>query len=785
MTQAAAATPEKTLLGHPRGLFVLFFAELWERFSYYGMRALLTLYMIKVLGMTDGQGAGVYGGYTGLVYLFPVLGGWLADKVLGYRKAIILGGLLMAIGHGLMAIQDNQAFYMALAFLCVGNGFFKPNISSTVGKLYAEGDQRRDAGFTIFYMGINVGAMLAPLVCGYLGEDIGWHYGFSAAAIGMLLGLTIFMIGTKELHGKGEPRDPSVGRRRVLGVLPLEKAIWLGSFVCTPLIALLLLANRDLPVAKQIVNIIGLFVLFVLIRTGLQHGRVALHRIISLIILMVFHAMFWTFFEQAGSSLTLFADRVVDRVVPIYGTATASQFQAMNPFFIIVFAPIFTMIWTKLGARQPSIPVKFALGLLQLGLGFGVLVLGMNAVSEGEKVGWIILGSMYLLHTTGELCLSPVGLSAVTKLAPPTATAFVMGAWFLSIAFGNITAGELAAKTEVSFEATAPAEIAKLGSDEAKKEKQEENVLHELSDKHFVYGTGLMKSVTVAGLDGYDEPGRSVVGFVRLQSYRQNGNARALLSDEQRGLILNSISRTSKAKADEDFSKMSREQLEARALEKGLVLDEPEAKRSSDRKLLRLLEGGEAGMVDVLDALWTFVKSPIECTECAIKGEQKSDDGDKERTETVNLLQLVGDMGELGIEPGRLLDHLAAKEMLDTETARRVREIIGADGLTLQSNAVEGLAKEDLIKERKAWVKEFAKAMDLKPETRDEVLDGLDPGTVTGAHVATENLANHMVGPVLEKYRPVYFWVFIVAVGSAVLLFVLSPLIKKLMHGVN
>jgi proton-dependent oligopeptide transporter, POT family len=767
MTQAVPAADEKTFLGHPRGLFVLFFSELWERFSYYGMRALLTLYMVKVLMMTDTQSAGIYGGYTGLVYLTPVLGGWLADKVLGYRKAIILGGLLMAIGHGLMAVESNLAFYAALAFLCVGNGFFKPNISSTVGKLYKEGDERRDAGFTIFYMGINVGAMLAPLVCGYLGEDVGWHYGFSAAAFGMLLGLIIFMLGTSTLQGKGEPQNPEIGRKRVLGILPLSSAIYLAAFIVTPLLALLLLSNRDMPVVKQIVNLIGIVVFGLLLKTGIAHGKIAFQRIISLIILMVFHAMFWAFFEQAGSSLTLFADRVVDRVVPLYGTATASQFQAMNPFFIIVFAPVFTFIWTKLGTRQPSIPVKFALGLLQLGLGYGVLVLGMNAASDGEKVGWIVLGTMYLLHTTGELCLSPVGLSAVTKLAPASATAFVMGAWFLSISFGNIAAGELAAKTAVEFD------------------RDKEAVLYELSDAHFTYGSGLMDGLVLSGLD-YNKPQRNVLGFARLQAFRQNGNTKALLSDEQREKVLASIGRSDSASsAKVDTEAMDREALVAWHTENELI-DANEIERSSDRKLRRLISGDAPGPIDVLDATWSFVVSPVATISDAIeeeRGEKVSDD--KETVESVNFIDLVEVMGELGVAPGALIDRLVMEELLEPKTADEIREVIGSDGLTISTKKFDDREKDDLIKARKAWIKNFAKSYDLKPETRDEIIDGLDPGLVVGAHVATEKLGGHMVKPVLEKYRPVYFWVFVTAVGSAIFLFLVSPLIKKLMHGVN
>ncbi|MEE9391478.1 MAG: peptide MFS transporter [Planctomycetota bacterium] len=684
MSDAAnSGAVEKTFLGHPRGLFVLFFAELWERFSYYGMRALLTLYMVKVLAMDDSASAGVYGGYTGLVYLFPVLGGYLADKVLGYRRSIILGGLLMAIGHGLMALEDSKAFYMALAFLCVGNGFFKPNISSIVGKLYKDGDERRDAGFTIFYMGINVGAMLAPLVCGYLGEDIGWDWGFGAAAIGMLIGLATFMWGTGFLQGKGDQHDPAIGKKHVIPGLSLSNVIYLGAIAFTPAIAYLLYLNKgDTPIVDYIVYSIAAVVLVLLLKLGMGEGKVALHRIYSLLILMFFHMMFWAFFEQAGSSLTLFADRVVDRTVPFFGTVSASQFQAVNPFFIILFAPFFTAMWIRLGKRQPSVPVKFALGLLQLGLGFGVLVFGMSQAGDGHKMLWFYLVLMYLLHTTGELCLSPVGLSAVTKLAPAKATGFVMGAWFLSIAMGNIVAGNIAKLTEVSFE--------------------NGTALNEMTDRRYGFGKGIKDKVTIADLT-MGAPKTRLLDSLRMDAYVNGTFAGAKLTDIDRTAILDSMTKVPESEAG----------------------------------------GGKS------------------------------------------LLSLVSELGELGISPGQVLTTALAKGHMNQASADEIREILGADGLMLSDKSYEGDAKNDHDKQLKKWIKVFAKSADLKPEDRDKAVDAIDIKSMRGAHVAMEKMGNHLVQPILDKYQPVYFWVFIVAVGVAVLLFILSPFIKKLMHGVH
>jgi len=428
-------------LDHPKGLYILFFSEMWERFSFYGMRALLVLYMTKSLLYSDSMAYGVYGAYGALVYASPVIGGLVADRLLGYRKAIVLGGILFVCGHFLMAIPNETAMYVALAFLCLGNGFFKPNVSSLVGKLYPEGDPRRDSGFTIFYMGINLGAFLSPLICGLVGETFGWHYGFGLAGVGMLVGLCVFLKGQKLLGDKGLPPEPALLEKKVFAGLKSTHLLYLGCILAVPLVALSLNQNQYV---GNTLYIVGIAIIGFLVYTIFTSEKVARDRLFVVIVLMFFHCLFWAFFEQAGSSLTLFADRNVD--LHLFGWAIpASLTQSINPLFIILFAPLFAKMWINLQnkGRQPSIPVKFVLGIAQVGLGFGILVFGAFFAKDGiTGMVWLVLA--YYLHTTGELCISPVGLSAVTKLAPAKAVGTVMGAWFLSISFAHHLAGMIA-----------------------------------------------------------------------------------------------------------------------------------------------------------------------------------------------------------------------------------------------------------------------------------------------------------------------------------------------------
>ena len=479
MTSHVATSTEPSsagdFLGHPKGLYICFGTELWERFSFYGMKYLLLLYLTKYHLFTDEAGLGVLGSYAALVYAMPVVGGLIADRFIGMRRAVVFGGLLLVAGHFGMAFEGNaaqqsangiirdenalQVFYFSLALIVMGVGFLKPNISTVVGKLYPENDPRRDAGFTIFYMGINLGAFTATLLCGWLGEVYGWAYGFGAAGIGMLFGLLLFLWGQPMLEGHGEANDTARIQRRY-GPISLEVWLYLaalaGVFVVWQLI-------QFTAVVGQLLNVVSLAVLaglswFIFARcNSVERGRMMV-----LVVLILSTVVFWSLFEQAAGSMTLFADRVTDR--SLFGIElTAAQFGAANSFFIFLLAPIFALLWTWLGRRglEPSTPVKFSLGIAQAGLGFGALVLGAQFPDSSGLISawWLILA--YLLHTMGELCLSPVGLSAVTKLAVPSVVGVMMGTWFLATAYSNFVAAQIAAiaaRPEVGEAVTAVAD---------------------------------------------------------------------------------------------------------------------------------------------------------------------------------------------------------------------------------------------------------------------------------------------------------------------------------------
>lgn len=438
---------------HPRGLYVLFMAEMWERFSYYGMRALLTLYCAATLFSKDENPEAsailVYGSYTSLVYLTPLFGGMLADRVLGFRKAVMLGGILMAVGHFVMAFEHEQIFYLALAFIIVGNGFFKPNISSIVGRLYDEGDSRRDAGYTIFYMGINLGAFLSPLMCGWLGENVGWHYGFGLAGVGMVAGLMQFWYGKTHLEGKAEPPDAEALKKPTPLGISREWAVYLGSIVAVLLFWFLVQQHR------WVTYILGTLatgsIAFVAGYAITKCEKVQAQRLVVAAVLISFSVVFWAFFEQAGSSLNIFARDWVDlSLAPISSwEMPVSWTQSFNSMFILAFGIPFSMMWIALARadKEPSIPMKFGLGIFQVGIGFICLWYGAHIMPENGKVGliWLVLG--YMFHTTGELCVSPVGLSMVTKLAPQQITGFMMGMWFLFTAFAQNLAAIIAMLT--------------------------------------------------------------------------------------------------------------------------------------------------------------------------------------------------------------------------------------------------------------------------------------------------------------------------------------------------
>lgn len=474
---------------HPKALFYLFLVELWERFSYYGMRAFLILYLSKEV-VTGGFGFekkvayGIYAAYGALVYLTPLAGGYLSDRLLGFRRSIIWGATLMAAAQFTLSMSTGNStlMYVGLALLVIGNGFFKPNISSLIGKFYGLGDPRRDGAFTIFYMGINMGAFLAPLTCGTVAELEGWHYGFILAGVGMLTGLLIFLYTTTTgvLGTHADPPPQADGRPT-----PLAKAIpvYLGTFLIVPLAVFLIRPNlpvdsflqqrlgevialftaqpvdvTSLSAMDLLLGVVGLSAIGYMLYLSFTYPVAERQRIWVIVVLLLFTTVFWTFFELAGSALNLFTDENVDKT--LFGfTLKASNFQAFNAFFIMLFAPAFSVMWVWLAQRNldPPAPVKFAIGLFLLGAGFLVLNLGKGVAVAGI-VPAMFLVLLYLMHTLGELALSPVGLSLVTKLAPAQVVGFMMGFWLMSSAIahqaGKWIAGETAAPKDATAEQT-------------------------------------------------------------------------------------------------------------------------------------------------------------------------------------------------------------------------------------------------------------------------------------------------------------------------------------------
>ncbi|MBC6428318.1 MAG: peptide MFS transporter [Cellvibrionales bacterium] len=461
MQPLVSPASDTRFFGHPRGLAVLFAAEMWERFSYYGMRTLLIFYLTQHFLFADEKAYLIYGAYTALVYVMPVIGGILADRYLGARKAVTFGALLLVIGHfgmafeGPAAVADGetvarhpvylQIFYLSLAFIIAGVGFLKANISTLVGLLYEAGDTRRDGGFTIFYMGINIGAFFAALLCGWLGQTYGWAYGFGVAGIGMLFGMLIFLRGQPLLAGRADPPDAELLQERVFLGVDLERGIYLGGLAGV-VILWQLIQHQEL-VGNLLFGFGGLMLLVVLVYSFTRCTPIERDRMLTAAALILFSILFWALFEQAGSSLNLFADRSIER--NLFGwEVPASMFQSLNALFIFLLAPLFAWGWTRLAAhnREPSTPVKFALAILQVGLGFLVLVWGAGLAGEGKTAMlWLVL--IYLLHTTGELCISPVGLSMVTKLSVRRVVGMMMGVWFLAVAAASYIAGQIAGFT--------------------------------------------------------------------------------------------------------------------------------------------------------------------------------------------------------------------------------------------------------------------------------------------------------------------------------------------------
>jgi POT family proton-dependent oligopeptide transporter len=444
------STQGPQLLGHPRGLATLFFTEMWERFTYYGMRALLVLFMTAAImdggmGLDDRTANAIYGLYISGTYLLSLFGGWIADRLIGQQRAVFWGGVLIMLGNGCLAAGNVKLFFVGLLIIVLGVGLLKPNISAIVAQLYPEGGSRRDAGFSIFYMGINVGATLGSALVPWIAQEFGWSAGFATPALFMIIGLVQFQM-TK--HYLGER-----------GVVPLGKeTTWwpvIGFLVVVAITAVMMLSGSlrvdALSVSKTLnwvlIAVAAGYFAYLLFFAGLELDE--RKRVIAIIALFAACAMFWAGFEQAGASFNLFAERHTDRHL-LSWVVPAGTFQSINPAFIIIFAPVFAAVWVNLGRRNldPSAPAKFAIGLILMGLGFLVMFLAARYVVQGEMVAptWLIL--TYLLHTFGELCLSPVGLSSMTKLAPARFVGQVMGLWFLATAIGNNLAGQFAGEID-------------------------------------------------------------------------------------------------------------------------------------------------------------------------------------------------------------------------------------------------------------------------------------------------------------------------------------------------
>ena len=458
---------DTSFFGHPRGLLTLFSTEFFERFSYYGMRALLILYMTATaldggLGFTAEKAGAIYGLYGAGVYLLALPGGWIADKIIGQRRAVMVGGIIIALGHFSLALDNPPTFYLGLVLIVIGTGFLKPNISTMVGELYAAGDARRDAGFSIFYMGINLGAFVAPIACSALAAAYGWHVGFAAAGVGMVLGLIQYSLGGHNLGRAGlypdTGADPAIRRGNVRALMYGVGAV-IG--IVAIILALRSVGSMDISITAAaditgvlIVSLAILYFGYMFFAGGLD--PVERKRVTAIFVLFIFSALFWSGFEQAGSSLNLMAERRTD--LNVFGWDMPAGFlQSVNALFIIIFAPLFALIWIALARRdkEPSSPAKFTLGLIFLGLGFAVMIIAAQRSENGTLVSPMYLVLTYLFHTIGELCLSPVGLSTVTKLAPHRIVGQMMGVWFMSISLGNLMAGRVAGQ----FETMPPSQI--------------------------------------------------------------------------------------------------------------------------------------------------------------------------------------------------------------------------------------------------------------------------------------------------------------------------------------
>ena len=453
MSGAATSTPgpipEYTqMMGHPRPLWMLFMTEFWERFAFYGIRWALVLYIVAQFhgGAATGEASAnqTYGAYLALVYAAAIFGGYVADKIIGYQRSILVGAIIMAAGLFMIAMPDENVFKLGLATIIAGNGLFKPNISTMVGKLYSVGDERRDSGFTLFYMGINLGAMVAPILTGWLAERVlggtsdmpAYKVVFITSGIGMLISLVWFWFGRAQLKGVGRPPEGAEGTGRVLMTA-------IGALVAIPVIYFLLSMGASSLQWVLTAMFVGLGIM--LLAEGIREGAVSRDKTIALLIIFAFNVLFWMFFEQAGSSFSFLSDKIVDRDLGAPGGFVwpNAWFQSVNSLAIITIAPILAWLWVKMGRHNPSIPRKFGLGIIFNGLAFLLLMFALSSLLDPQtmKIPFWTLFMVYVIQSIGELCLSPIGLSMTTKLAPTKLVGFAMGGWFLSTGIGNNLSG--------------------------------------------------------------------------------------------------------------------------------------------------------------------------------------------------------------------------------------------------------------------------------------------------------------------------------------------------------
>ena len=432
----------KNVYNQPKALKFLFLAELWERFSFYGLRALLIFYLVSQPQYNDMKAYSLYGIYLTLIYATTIIGGYLADRHLGNLKVIFLGSIIIIIGHLFLFLPYQGFFIYGLSFVLIGTSLFKSNVSSLLGEYYSKNDPRRDAGFTLFYMGINIGSLIAPIVCGYVGYKYGWHYGFGCAGIGMIIGLIVLFWGYQDLKEKGQPPYPQELYKK--GFLNLTQYQWIimGCLLSVPFFAWMIEHHESM---GNFLNLFGLGIIIVLAILTFQSKGEERKAMLTILIMLPFVTAFFASFEQAGASMNLFTDRYVDRSIGTFEIPT-TWFQSLNPLFVVMLAPFFSLLWSFLGrlGKDPLTPMKFVLALFQVGLSFWFLKMAVSEATSGNKASMIWLILAYLFQTMGELCLNPVGLSMITKLAPARFASFLMGCFFLSIAFANLMAQQVA-----------------------------------------------------------------------------------------------------------------------------------------------------------------------------------------------------------------------------------------------------------------------------------------------------------------------------------------------------